>query len=469
MTEPISSQMLPLAVRESLDAVRRRIRAYVLLQGIAIVIATVGVIFWVGLAIDWYFEPSGEIRRVGIIAAVCIAVFTAYRYLLRRLVVPISDTTLALLLERRFSTLKDHLITSVDVASQTNRSLTFHPELVARTNQAAAASVSEVETSQLFNLRPLLRSFVCAILLAASILTLAIFSQETFGIWLKRIALSDEPWPRRVHLEVVGFTPDETGQRVHKVAQDDSYELLVHAGTTNGYEVPSEVEIRYRLPDGRHGRDPLDRIGQPSTGRDGFQLFRYEFKHVAGDMDFDVVGGDDRVRNLHLKVVDRPELYAIELECVYPDYLQRQQRRLPVTGGMRIPEGTHLVLHASSTKPLTAARVHGTKEKDDTPLEIESKTDQKLQWDYGTLTADDVLTVNVTDVDGVTSREPYRVSLSAVKDELPQVAVRLSGISSAITPEAVLPFVGKITDDYGLDHAWFDYQVDGGKVSARLL
>ncbi len=75
----------------------------------------------------------------------------------------------------------------------------------------------------------------------------------------------------------------------------------------------------------------------------------------------------------------------------------------------------------------------------------------------------------MTDIDGVASREPYRVSLSAVKDELPQVAVRLSGISSAITPDAILPIVGKITDDYGLDHAWFDYQVDAGKVSARLL
>ena len=57
---------------------------------------------------------------------------------------------------------------------------------------------------------------------------------------------------------------------------------------------------------------------------------------------------------------------------------------------------------------------------------------------------------------------PYRVSLASVKDEVPQVAVRLSGISSAVTPDAVLPFVGKITDDYGLYRALYEYQVDGG-------
>ena len=52
-------------------------------------------------------------------------------------------------------------------------------------------------------------------------------------------------------------------------------------------------------------------------------------------------------------------------------------------------------------------------------------------------------------------------------DELPQVAVRLAGIGSAITPEAILPLAGKITDDYGLDRVWFEYQVDSSPVQER--
>ena len=50
-----------------------------------------------------------------------------------------------------------------------------------------------------------------------------------FGFWLQRLALSEEPWPRRVHLEVVGFPADANGRRIHKLAQDDDFELLVHA------------------------------------------------------------------------------------------------------------------------------------------------------------------------------------------------------------------------------------------------
>ena len=140
----------------------------------------------------------------------------------------------------------------------------------------------------------------------------------------------------------------------------------------------------------------------------------------------------------------------MEAECVYPDYLQRTTRSLPITGGMRIPEGTKLTIHANSTKPLAEVRVHTSHDPHDTSLPLAGPHAEAVKWDYGMLEADDVLTIQVTDADGVTSREPYRVSLSVVPDELPQVAVRLAGIGTAITPDAVLPFVGKISDDYGL-------------------
>jgi len=462
-----TSELTP-AVRGALADVRWRIRAYVWIEGLALLIAVLGLAFWLGMAGDWLFEPPPAARRIGLIAVGCAALYVVYRYLLRRVFVPISDTSVAVLLERRFPNLQDHLITAVDVAAAPARATTFHPQLVAETRQAADVAVAGVRVTQLFNRGPLLRAVATAAALVISIAVFAIASRDVFGFWLQRIALSEESWPRRVHLEVVGFPPDATGLRTHKLAQDDDLELLVHA-RTDGYQPPDEVEIRFRLADGRRGRDTLIRVGDATASRGDFQLFRYEFKHVAGDMEFDIVGGDDRVRDLHLKVVDRPELYAIELECTYPEYLQRESRRLPVTGGMRIPEGTQLVLHASSTKPLTAARVHGSKDQQDRALDLAKDSDQKLRWDYGPLTADDVLMVSVTDADGVASREPYRVSLSAVKDDVPQVAVRLSGISTAITPDAVLPLVGKITDDYGLDRAWFEYQVDAGPASQRPL
>ena len=101
----------------------------------------------------------------------------------------------------------------------------------------------------------------------------------------------------------------------------------------------------------------MTRVGEAVAGRDEFQEFRYEFNDVSSSMSLDVIGGDDRVNDLRLEIVDRPELVGMEVECVYPEYLNRSPRRLPITGGMRIPAGTALSLHAKSTKPLTDVRV----------------------------------------------------------------------------------------------------------------
>jgi hypothetical protein len=451
-----------------LDGVRRRIRAYVWIEGLAVLAVLLGAAFWVGLAADWMFEPSPGVRQVALIVLTVAAIFVAYRYLLRRAFVRVSDASAAALLERRFPALGEHVLTAVDVASQPERAATYHPELVHETQQSAAHAIANVNPAELFNRAPVVKVVSAAALLGLSVAMFAILSQETFGFWLERIALSSEPWPRRVHLEVVGFPADRSGRRTQKLAQDDDFELLVHASTA-GYEAPDEVEIRFQLADGRRGRDTMIRVGEAENSRDGFQLFRYEFKRVAGDMEFDVVGGDDRVQNLRLAVVERPELFAIELECVYPQYLDREPRRLPVTGGMRIPEGARLVLHAGATKPLTAARIHRANNRADAELKFSQEPQDKLRWDYGTLSDDDVLLVSLIDTDGVASREPYRISLAVVRDELPQIAVRLSGIGAAITPDAVLPLVGKVTDDYGLERAWFEYQVDSGPLVQRPL
>jgi hypothetical protein len=458
---------LPPAIRRILDVLRRRIRTYVWIQALAIILALFGLAFWVGLAADWTFEPSSDVRRIALFVLGAALLFVTYRYLLRRIFVPISDASLAVLLERRFPNLGDHVLTSVDVAAPEHLA-EYNPELMSRTHGEAVRAIASVDAGKVFNRRPLTRAVTAAVILLASIGLFAAMSRDTFGFWLARIALSDKLWPRRVALEVVGFAPDAAGNRVHKLAQDDDFELLAHA-RTDGFEIPNEVEIRFRLADGRRGRDTMIRVGEAAPGRDEFQVYRYEFKRVASDMRFDVVGGDDRVRDLELRVVDRPELFAIELECVYPSYLQRESRRLPVTGGMRIPEGTQLVLHAMSTKPLIAAKIHSARNEQDAAVAFDSGPQEILRWDYGTLADDDVLTVSVTDTDNVVSRDPYRVSLAVVRDEVPQVAVRLAGIGTAITPDAVLPLTGKITDDYGLDRAWYEYQVDSGASAMRPL
>jgi hypothetical protein len=466
MARSTNQHKLPAGVRQKLREVRLGIRRYVWLEGLAAITIALAAAFWLGLLLDWLLEPSPGVRIAGMLAVAAAVFWIGYRFLLRRMFVRLSDANLALLMERRFPQLGEHMLTAVDMAATDANSEAYNPELIARTHEAAAQAIDRVNSGDLFRRGPLVRSFAAAIVLAVTIPVFALSAREAFHTWIERITLDPEPWPRRVHLEVVGFPPDSEGIRTHKLALDDDLELLVHA-QTDDHIIPEEVEIRFRLADGRRGRDTLTRVGQATPGKDGFQSFRYEFKHVAADMNFDVIGGDDRVRNLHLQIVDRPELIGMEARCAYPDYLQRPDRSLPITGGMRIPEGTKLTIHANSTKPITEVRVHTSHDPHDVSLPLTRPQAKAIQWDYGTLMADDVLTIQVTDDDGVTCREPYRVSLTVVPDEVPQVAVRLAGIGTAITPDAVLPVVGKISDDYGLDRIWFAYQVGNGSVNER--
>jgi hypothetical protein len=459
---------VPPIVERKLAQVRRGIRAYVWLEGLAAVAITLAIAFWGGLLFDWLFEPRPAVRLAATVAVAMLAIWVLYRSLLRRAFVRLPNASLAVLLERRFSQLKDHLLTAVDMATGDGEAATYHPELVARTHQAAAAATATLDARKLFRRGPLLGRVLAALVLAASIPIFAFAARDAYSFWLQRLALSPELWPRRVHLEVVGFPPDAEGRRTHKMARDDDFELVVHANTEN-FVAPAEVQIRSLSADGGRGRDTMIRVGDAVPGRDAFQLFRYEFHDVADDLTLDVLGGDDRVEDLQLEIVERPELVNMQIECVYPEYLGRPARRIPVTGGMRIPEGTKLTLDATSTKPLTQARIGDSRTQQVFTLNDSQGQLDQLRWEYGELKADDVVSIHVTDTDGVTCREPYRVSLSVIPDELPQVNVRLAGIGTAITPNATIPMAGKVSDDYGLERIWCAYQVNDGPSRERLL
>ena len=80
---------------------------------------------------------------------------------------------------------------------------------------------------------------------------------------------------------------------------------------------------------------------------------------------------------------------------------------------------------------------------------------------------DTTLLFDLHDADGIRSRDPVRLVLAARADDVPVVALRLRGISTAITPQARLPVVGDVRDDYGLSRLWFEYQFDKPNAATK--
>lgn len=446
-------------VRRLLARVRRLLRRYVWTHGLALTLATAGMLFWLGLAIDWFFEPPHAFRQGMLVIAGVLLLAVLSRSLLRRLLVPLSDASMAVLLERRFQGFEDSLLTSVEYASRVgDMPDAYGRQMLAHTFEMAAERSGGLDVADVFDFGPRRRSVAAALALAASIVGFSLLWPQAFRIGVARLAtLSDESWPRRTRLVVDGFADGEA-----VIAKGSDLELVVKADTS--MEIPGVVQVHFRYDDGERGRATMFREGNAEPARDPYQTFKYVFSSVPASLRFDVRGGDARLRDLRIRVVDSPTL-EMSLGCRFPDYTRLAQRQIPVTGVMPLARGTQVTIYGRANKDLVQVRVDvpdadGSFSAHTISPDQQSGSRREFEYTVQRLDADTVLQFRLLDSDGIQNREPIRLALAAVPDDPPQVDVRLAGIGSAITPLARLPLAGEITDDYGVASADIEYTVD---------
>lgn len=483
---------LPAEVAALLVALRRRVRRYLWIAGLAAVAAAVAGAFWVSLALDWFFEMPAPLRVLAALAAAGAIGYVAFEFLWRRALVPLTDRSLSLVLEKQFPGFGDRLLTIVEPADRPDAAQApYAAELLAATAASTAATAGRVDLDRVFNPWPLVRSVLVGTALALSVVALVVVHPVIARVWMKRALLfQSELYPRRTQLAVEGFADGHA-----KVARGGPFTVVVTAATS--HEVPTTVQVTYRATDGTRRRRYMTQEGQAERGRDEFQRFSFTFEQVDESIRFDVVGGDDRVRNLHLDVVEVPTIDVAQtvLDCEFPPYTGRVSRELPVTGVVELPRGTRVTVRATATKPLVEAQVAGigasgaTNAASDTSsaklaeapagdstegtlahshsVAPAADNPRRLVFDAGVLDANQTVTVTLRDTDGIESREPWRLVLAAVPDEAPKLDVRLRGIGPAITPQARLPLAGDIHDDYALDRVWWAYGIEADKLTER--
>jgi hypothetical protein len=485
---------LPAEVAALLVALRRRVRRYLWIAGLAAVAAALAGAFWVSLALDWFFEMPAPLRVLAALAAASGIGYVAFEFLWRRALVPLTDRSLSLVLEKQFPGFGDRLLTIIEPADRPDAAhAPYTAELLAATAASTAVTAGQVDLDRVFNPWPLVRSVLTGTALALSVVALVVVHPVLARVWMKRALLfQSELYPRRTHLAVEGFAEGHA-----KVARGGPFTVIVTAATS--HEVPTTVQVTYRATDGTRRRRYMTQEGQAERGRDEFQRFSFTFEQVDESIRFDVVGGDDRVRNLHLDVVEVPTIDVAQtvLDCEFPPYTGRVSRELPVTGVVELPRGTRVTVRATATKPLVEAQVAGigadgissNSSATQTPQDsnVNSKltaaaeatsapsqsiapavdNPRRLVFDAGVLDANQTVTVTLRDTDGIESREPWRLVLAAVPDEAPKLDVRLRGIGPAITPQARLPLAGDIHDDYALDRVWWTYGIEADKLTER--
>jgi hypothetical protein len=240
-------------VRDPLGRLRRYIRGYVLLEGLAVLVIYLALWFWVGLlvdygvfrafTVDWVQElPRGfraallAILALGLLTLLVVTVFT-------RLFREFRDAALALVLERRFpALLGDRLITAVELAD-TRRAADYgySPVLLKETIHEAAQRVDQLSVRDAFDWDRLRRRGAAAIVLTAGCFLLAAIAfcayeragvgtflshfGDVAGIWFERnILLADTIWPRQAHLELLN-EQFQTGDEL-KIGRDSPPTVL---------------------------------------------------------------------------------------------------------------------------------------------------------------------------------------------------------------------------------------------------
>jgi hypothetical protein len=460
------------AIESLLARLRRRIRAYVVADGAAAAILALAVGFWGSLAIDWLFELPRPLRAAMLVAVVFATAYFVYRKLIARLMVRLEDRSMAVLLERHFEQFDDGLLTAVEMAERPEHAAEFNREMLDHTRQAARRQIADVQLANVFNTAPLARRITLAVALAGSLIVFAVAAPEAMGVWTRRnLLFSRELWPRKTHLYVDGF-----GEDGHmKVARGADWTLAVRADAAEDREIPEVVEVRYRTDDGVRGRENMSRDGVVLPGQAEFQPYEHKFKSVLTPLELYVAGGDDREGPFYLDVVEAPTISRMTLHCVYPDYMHREPRDVPVAGLMQLPRGTQITIHAEANKPLLAVEIEDVINEDTSTkgrVDIVAEggaPNERFQTVLPRLDRDKILLFTLFDADGIRSLDAVRLAISAVPDEPPQVNVGLRGIGTAITPSARLPVAGEITDDYGVTKVWFDFHADDADALQRPL
>jgi len=459
------------AIQAPLDGLRIRMRRYIWREGLSAAVAWLVAAFWVVLAIDWFFEPPAAVRAVLLLAAVSGLVYWIVEWIGRRAFVRVTDADAAAVLERRFPHFNDALLTAVTLTGRAvPDDAPCDGRMLALTCREAARKIEGLDLDVVFDWRRLRRAMLAAALLAAGVALWTVFFPHSAGVFARRmLAFSNEPWPRNTRLSVEGFADN-----VRKVARGADAEIIAAADASMPV-VPETVEVRYRIEGGPRGRAVMERRGRAGGPGRRFQEYVFTFRGVMADIRFDLVGGDDRIRDLRIEAVDSPALAETYLDYETPAYIGRGRQRLPVTAVMQLPMGSRATLHAErANKELVRVLVAGA--VGDRPMPARTIEGKELSPNrrgfslaLPRLMKDTVLSFTLTDSDGVKNRDPIRLTLLPVADRPPQVAVQLDGIGSAIAPRARIPVVGRITDDHGLGRAWFEYAVDGQPPAERAI
>lgn len=476
-------------IRSRLFELRGAIRRYLALEGLAVVAVLVGAWFWLTYLVDvGYFgttrlELPKIFRTFALVGGIGLIAGVGLRWLVTRVLRPLRMDSLALLLESRHPEFNGRLMSALHSHTPAGSAATMMAE---RNEREAADRLRDVEVLDVLNPQPLRQWSFAAGAVIVSVVLFGVTNLSAMGRWTDAYIFGKQGyWDRfrQTDLQLVLVrqpgdveVPFVDGRAKH--ARGAHLSLL--AVVPEGRKSPRRVTLTVRSAGSEN--DSIDQDVPMTPSGDG--RFRHTVLRVSDDVEISLAGGDyTTTKPYYVNVVDPPQVDSVVLECTYPEYTGLNtdaSREVPVQSSVtELPYGTRFTLRSNTNKPIETV-ILGGEDATRSAIDTGKIGNDNRQWSIDGFVGDiesasgigflsgRPIEILLRDTDGLTSQEPIELTFTAKADNPPIVAVQTTGISSSVTRQARIPFLGSIVDDYALNESWFDFGVvDGNETSEQ--
>ncbi|MCC5830162.1 MAG: hypothetical protein JJU36_12005 [Phycisphaeraceae bacterium] len=463
----MSAQIASLApVTGRLASLRRAIRGWILARLWAKLMISLGVFIVATGVLDYMMRFDRAQRGILLLMGLAGLLWLLWRFLLVPASRRLGDEDLLARVERRHPETGESLLSAVEFVRLKNaQALGVSESMVAATIDLGLKNAQVTRFNDIVDVasrrRYLLQGAMAALALAMGIAVAGLYSPDSFRIWFNRmVLLGGAEWPKETNLHLVDFTG--------VVPRGDNWTQLVRAEGV----VPSMVHIDFR-PDSGTGRvtEVMRQLGDDT--------FSVTFQNIREPFRFRVRGGDDVIEWQSVTLSERPAYEELSLTIVPPDYVRnspprtrREPRKLPPNQNAEfVYRGSSVLVEGVVNKPIRSATVRHMG-RDVATLEVVEHEGVPNMAVRGKVPAEQVdngvFEFHLVAEDGLRTRRADRMNLTIRRDDRPRINTQLIGISSMVVPEATIPMLTTIEDDFAVMEVALKAEIRGGAADRSL-
>ena len=171
-------------------------------------------------------------------------------------------------------------------------------------------------------------------------------------------------------------------------------------------------------------------------------------------VEYYVTDGNARSRKFPIDIRYTPQINAVEVTTVYPEYTAKPARTGKLSNEPQaLPEGTTVKFRVTSNRPLKSGALELTPVLGGKPVQVTLQPeaqDKRIVAGSFTLAEATMFNLSVNDVDNLPSAEQRKGRFNILPDERPHLFVLEPGRDAVATPSIRIPVKVQAMDDYGV-------------------